>query len=308
MTQGRSLLRIIVCDDDPADRKLIRTYFKQIHTPEIALMEATSDEELHSILNKGRVDLILLDVHMPGRSDFDWLGQVIQRNVAPVVVMSGLGSEEVAVKALHGGAVSYLPKSRLSAEALKDIVEEALQRWDGMQRSKANQEELERLATIDALTGLYNRRVILRQLGDHIRFSLRYKDELSLIMLDIDHFKQVNDQYGHLVGDTVLEKMASLIQKGTRDTDVAGRYGGEEFLIILPRTNIPSALDVAERIRRYIESAEMYNDYGAVFHVTVSQGMSLYRHGDDERALIARADQALYAAKENGRNRVETVI
>ena len=307
MTQGRSLLRIIVCDDDPADQKLIRTYFRQVQSPEIALMEASNEDELNAILDKGKVDLILLDVHMPGKADFTCLSQVIQRDIAPVVVMSGLGSEEVAVKALHIGAVSYLPKSRLSLDGLKEMTEEALQRWDGIQRSKANQEELEKLANFDSLTGLYNRRVILRELGYYIRFAHRYKDELSLIMLDIDDFKKVNDEYGHLAGDSVLEKMAALMKAGIRDTDEAGRYGGEEFLVILPRTNVNSALDVAERIRRNIEAANMIDDSGDVFHITVSLGLSLYQDGDDERSLISRADQALYAAKSNGKNRIETI-
>ena len=125
-------------------------------------------------------------------------------------------------------------------------------------------------------------------------------------MLDIDHFKQVNDHYGHLTGDDVLENVAALVRQSIRDTDRAGCYGGEEFIIILPKTDLPTALYVAERIRKAIEAAEMKAPEGDVFTITVSQGLSSYEPGEDEHSLISRADGALYRAKGNGRNRVET--
>jgi len=174
-----------------------------------------------------------------------------------------------------------------------------------MQQSKANQAELERMAYVDSLTGLYNKRAIMHKLGERMKLARRYGEQLSLIMLDIDHFKKVNDRYGHIVGDDVLEKCATLVRQNIRDANTLGRYGGEEFIIVLPHTDLSSALDVAEWIRKTIETAKMTDSQGSVFGITISQGLASYKSGEDEHSLIARADAALYAAKEKGRNRVE---
>ncbi len=171
---------------------------------------------------------------------------------------------------------------------------------------KHKEEVLQEMATIDVLTGLNNRRAILHRLDEEIKRATRYREELGLLMLDIDHFKKVNDQYGHLTGDDVLEKVATLVRQNIRGSDTAGRYGGEEFVIILPKTDLSPALVVAERIRKTIEMAEMKDSEGNVFGITVSLGLSLYRPDEDEYSFISRVDNALYKAKENGRNRVET--
>ena len=119
-------------------------------------------------------------------------------------MLTGSGNEEIAVQSLQKGAVGYLPKTSLSPEKLVSTIEDALNRWQQIRQSQANQEELERLANIDPLTGLSNRRALLRKLSEQISYTHRYQDKLSLSLLDIDHFKQVNDRYGHLIGDDVL--------------------------------------------------------------------------------------------------------
>jgi len=301
-----SLLKILVCDDDPADRKLVRTYLRQMTDREIVLLEAGQIAEIQNALDKGRVDLVLMDIQMPEKSGMEWLAEIVEKETAPVIMMTGSGSEEIAVRSLQEGAVGYLPKSSLSRENLMKTIDAALEKWRRMQQGKADQEKLERLANFDLLTGLENRRAILRRLEEQIKHANRYKEELSLIMLDLDHFKEVNDHYGHLTGDDVLESVATLVRQSIRDTDTAGRYGGEEFIIVLPKTDLPTALYVAERIREAIAAAEMRDSEGNVFSITVSQGLSSYEPGEDEHSLISRADVALYRAKEGGRNRVET--
>jgi len=301
----QSLLKILVCDDDPADRKLVRAYLKQVTGRKIVLLEAGQMAEIQNALGKGRIDLVLMDIQMPEKSGMEWLAEIVEKQIAPVVMLTGSGSEEVAVQALQEGAVGYLPKSSLSTEKLATTIDAALEKWKQIQQGKANQEELERLANFDSLTELYNRRAILRKLDEQIKHVKRYKDEPSLLMLDIDHFKKVNDRYGHLIGDEVLVEVATLIRRNIRNTDTAGRYGGEEFIIILPKTDLASALDAAERIRKVVEAAEMKDSEGNVFGITVSQGLSSYKPGEDEHTLISRADDALYRVKENGRNRVE---
>jgi len=303
---NQSLLKILVCDDDPADRKLVRAYLQQIDSREIVLLEAGQRAEIQNALDKGRIDLVFMDIQMPEKSGMEWLAEIVEKQTAPVVMLTGSGSEEVAVQSLQKGAVGYLPKSKLSTEKLAETIDDTMKRWRQIQQGRANQEELERLANIDSLTGLLNRGAILRKLSEQMKHAKRYRDELSLSLLDIDHFKKVNDQYGHLTGDDVLEQVAILMWQNIRDADIIGRYGGEEFIIILPRTGLSSALNVAERVRKMIEASKMKDPEGNMFGITVSQGISIYKLGEDEHSLISRADNALYKAKGNGRNRVET--
>ncbi|HEY4712149.1 MAG TPA: diguanylate cyclase [Dehalococcoidia bacterium] len=299
------LLKILVCDDDPADRKLVRTYLQQVTGREVVLLEASQTEEIQNALDKGRIDLVLMDNQMPGKSGMEWLAEIAKKQLAPVVMLTGSGTEEIAVQALQEGALGYLSKDSLSQEKLVNTIDATLDKWTRLQQASANKEELERLANFDSLTGLHNRQAILGKLGELINRAKRYKENFSLSMLDIDHFKRVNDRYGHLTGDGVLEKIAALIRQNIRDTDIAGRYGGEEFIIILPQANLPSARVVAERIRNIIENTEMKDSAGNVFAITVSQGLSGWERGEDAHSLISRADEALYKAKANGRNRVE---
>lgn len=166
--------------------------------------------------------------------------------------------------------------------------------------------EYERMASYDTLTGLLNRRAILEKAGEWLHHMRRYNGHLSVAMLDIDHFKRVNDRYGHRVGDRVLAALSSMMQRSIRNTDFVGRYGGEEFLILLPHTDAVGAGVMAERVRASLAGVPMHDAEGATFKVTASLGIAEYIDGDDEDSLLSRADAALYRAKEAGRNRVET--
>jgi len=301
-------LKILICDDDPADRKLVRTYLQRITDREIVLLEAGHTEEIQDALDKGRIDLVLMDNQMPGKSGMEWLAEIAKKQLAPVVMLTGSGTEEVVAQAFQEGAVGYLPKGSLSREKLSNIIDVALDKWTRLQQAMADKEKLERLATFDSLTGLYNRRATLGKLRELITLANRYKEDFSLIMLDIDHFKTVNDRYGHLTGDEALEAIATLIRRNIRDTDIVGRYGGEEFIIILPKTALSSAWVVAERLRSIIEKAQMKDSAGNVFAITVSQGLAGWERDEDAVSLISRVDEALYKAKEKGRNRVQILL
>jgi two-component system cell cycle response regulator len=300
-----SPLKILVCDDDPADCKLVRAYLHGTTDREIVLLEAGSMDEIQNALDRGRIDLVLMDIQMPGKSGMEWLAEMVEKQTAPVVMLTGSGSEEMAVQSIQDGAFGYLPKSSLSREKLEKTMDAGLQKWRRMRQGKADQEELERLANVDALTGLDNRRAILRRLDEQIKHANRYKEELSLVMVDMDYFKVVNDQYGHITGDRVLAGVATLIRQNIRDADAAGRYGGEEFIVVLPKNDLSSALHAAERIRKVIEAAEMKDFAGSAFRITASQGVASHKPGEGVESLISRADNALYEAKANGRNRVE---
>jgi len=310
MTQEikQPLIKILICDDDQADRKLVRTYVKRMTDREIVLLEAGHTEEIQNALDKGRIDLVLMDNQMPGKSGMEWLAEIVKKQLAPVVMLTGSGTEEIAAQAFQAGAVGYLPKGSLSQEKLQNIIDVALDKWTRLQQAMADNEKLEILATFDSLTGLYNRRAILGKLRDLINLAHRYKEDFSLSMLDIDYFKRVNDRYGHLTGDEVLEKIATLIRRNIRDTDIVGRYGGEEFIIILPKTNLSASWCVAERLRITIEETEMKDSAGNVFAITVSQGLAGWERDEDATSLISCADEALYKAKEKGRNRVQILL
>jgi diguanylate cyclase (GGDEF)-like protein len=165
--------------------------------------------------------------------------------------------------------------------------------------------ELERLAYYDTLTGLFNRRAILEKLDEWLCQVRRYKDRLSVVMVDLDHFKHVNDTLGHRTGDRVLADVAGLMRRSVRQADFCGRYGGEEFLVILPRTDAAGAAIMAERLRAAVEGTPMRVPQGRSFKVTISLGAAEWCDGDNEDLIIGRADAALCRAKERGRNRIE---
>lgn len=165
--------------------------------------------------------------------------------------------------------------------------------------------ELEHLATTDGLTGLANRRRLFEHLEQEVYRAQRYDTALSLIMFDIDHFKRINDSWGHATGDWVLRKIARETRQLLRRTDKAGRYGGEEFVALLPETDLAEAMSLARRLNRQISCTVITPEHGSPIPVTISAGVATLAPGESGEALIHRADQALYRAKQGGRDRVE---
>jgi diguanylate cyclase (GGDEF)-like protein len=300
----KEILKILICDDDSQDRKLIRHYINLISDRNIVVLEAERTHEIQAALEKGRIDLVLLDLQMPEKTGMQWLRDIVERQLAPVVILTGHGDEEAAIASFQNGAVDYLPKANLSPERLNQTIKDAINKWEKELLLRIDKEQLEGLIGADVLTGTLNRRAIMTKLDDEIVQARRYGMEFSLIMLDIDYFKKVNDNYGHLVGDDVLEKIGSILIKRIRETDAVGRYGGEEFLIVLPNTILDTALTAASRIRRTIMNARFRDTKGHPFKVTASQGLTSYVSGDTKRSIIERADRALLIAKNAGRNRV----
>ncbi len=176
-----------------------------------------------------------------------------------------------------------------------------IRRVDAQQRHILQQNvDLERLSMTDMLTGVLNRHGLQRRNSELMNRATRFGHPLALLMLDLDHFKQINDQHGHPVGDQVLKRFAETIQANLRGSDIFGRWGGEEFLVIAPHLNLNDAEKMAEKLRHAIETAE----FDSSIHLTTSIGVSEYSPGEPVSELIKRADHALYAAKDAGRNRV----
>ncbi len=214
------------------------------------------------------------------------------------IVVHPLGNEADPVGALVLTGGDYDPAVAMyGIRSLCDAATLLVQRFRLQQR-------ISRDAMMDGLTGLFNRKAFLQNVGGTFSFCRRHGQDLSLLMLDADHFKQVNDRYGHLAGDRALRFIADVIRRGLRESDIAGRYGGEEFAIALPHTAGEGAFRVAERIRRLCSASPVLIGHHKV-RLTVSIGVStMDRSTESLESLIAAADEALYAAKRAGRNRV----
>ena len=167
-----------------------------------------------------------------------------------------------------------------------------------------NIKRLESAAAFDAMTNCYNRREFNRLIEHNIASAKRYQRNLSIIMFDLDHFKRVNDQYGHLVGDLVLRKVAEAIQSKIRKGDYLSRYGGEEFVLVLPDTKRTRAMELAERLKQVVAALQIKTPEGDTVKITASFGVASLRKDDDREGLIKKADDMLYKAKAAGRNRV----
>lgn len=288
-------MKVLIIDDDPASVALARQWLKKDGH---GIVTAADGEEGLAMAVREEPDLILLDVQMPGMNGF----QVCERLKAdsrirhiPVIFLSAADETREKVKGLDLGAVDYVTKPFDRFE-LPARVRAAL-------RTKRLQDLLTVYSEIDSLTEVYNRRVLMERLEQEWNRTRRYSTTVAFIMCDIDHFKNVNDTHGHPTGDQVLERIATLLRKSVRSSDMVGRYGGEEFGIIMVNADRASAASAAERYRKKIESMDFHSRRGE-FRVTVSFGVADSRGKDSVNQLINAADRALYKAKETGRNTV----
>jgi diguanylate cyclase (GGDEF)-like protein len=262
-----------------------------------------------------RPDIILLDVILPRMDGYEicrWLK--LEETTKGILVITLTIKKEISdkISGLHIGADDYLPKPynelELNARIYSLLRTKALQ--DELRQKNRQLEELlhkvNYMAITDALTGLYNRRHFHDVLISEYERARRYKTPFSIVMLDIDHFKRINDTFGHSVGDSVLKEVAEILKRNIREIDTASRYGGEEFMVILPNTRKDHALIVAERTRMMIAQHSFRRlDRNITMSIGIS-GMPDEKAESDEK-LLRCADFALYRAKDLGRNRTVTV-
>ncbi|MEA2091288.1 MAG: diguanylate cyclase, partial [Campylobacterota bacterium] len=223
----------------------------------------------------------------------------------PVIFITAKTDEDSIVKAYDIGGIDYITKPFKSRELLARVKRE-LKMQNLIHDLEESKEELRLLASIDPLTKLYNRRYFSKA-SEHIFYlSKRNNSTLSIIMLDIDNFKKINDTYGHQVGDDVLVTIASALQGFIRKSDIVCRFGGEEFLMLFPQTPIDKALLISEKIRLKIEDTVVSLENKKELKFTASIGVSQINHEKDKSIedMIKRADDALYEAKNSGRNRI----
>lgn len=291
---------ILAIDDSPEIHQLLKVRLKNL---DIELTHAMNGSDGFTQARSDMPDLILLDVVMPDGSGFD----VCQRLKAepdtqniPVIFITGASDVAQKVRGFDVGAVDYIQKPFDPAE-LQARVRAAL-------RTKRYQDMLAQRAMIDGLTGLWNRTFLDQRMHEEVSAAQRYDRPLSLIFLDADRFKLLNDTYGHPFGDHVLQALGEVLHSNARTSDWPCRYGGEEFAVILRETEQDGALIMAERIRQNIEELEM-RTAGQAVPVTASIGVSsteLCMNPCDlsPEWLIKSADDAVYEAKQTGRNRV----
>jgi two-component system cell cycle response regulator len=303
--------RILVVDDHEDNVELLRA---RLEAWGYRVDSARDGKEALEAVQREPPDLILLDVMMPS-IDGNEVARRIKQNPAlpfiPIIMQTALDSTESKVEGLEAGADDYITKPIEFAELkarlrsmlrIKRLQEELEEREREL--LEAN-ERLRHMSRTDALTSLENRRSIERQLDTMFAHSQRYSEPLSCVMSDLDRFKSVNDEHGHHAGDAVLKQYASILKKAAREIDVVGRYGGEEFIVLLPGTVLDAAVTFAERVRKEVEAHTFVFDGGSVRR-TASFGVAGWPHPrvtDAERTVRA-ADDAMYVAKETGRNRV----
>ena len=246
---------------------------------------------------------------MPGFDGLKVLGLKASRKELeqiPVIILTAEDDLNRKAEILERGASDYVTKPFHEKELLARVrIHTKLKLLQDELMEKNAQ--LEALAITDPLTGLANRRRLMSRLDEEVSRAQRYKTPLSVVMIDIDHFKQVNDTHGHAMGDAVLRNIGAMLKSCVRTTDLAARYGGEEFTLVLPHTDVPAALQVAENLRIRFSEIEHQLD-GVTLRKTASMGIAA-RDGQGEvpqaEDLLKYADEALYHAKQNGRNQVQ---
>jgi diguanylate cyclase (GGDEF)-like protein len=307
----RKKKRILVVDDHEDNIELLRA---RLEARGYEVEGASDGQAALDAVKRVCPDLILLDVMMPKMDGIE----VVRRLKAnaelpfiPVIMQTALDSTENKVEGLDAGADDYITKPINFAELEARV--NSLLRIKTLQSALAAREkelselndQLTRISITDGLTQVENRRSLNERLHEMWQHSVRLHEPISLVMCDIDKFKSVNDNYGHQAGDSVLKEFAQLLKSEAREIDRVGRYGGEEFLLILPGTVLDAAVTFAERLREKVAGHTFTYDGGTLCR-TMSCGVASSPHPrvKDEDGLLRAADDSLYVAKETGRNRV----
>jgi diguanylate cyclase (GGDEF)-like protein len=296
--------RILVADDDAVSREYVSSLLRT-HG-----MTVEAVEDGHRAVARARdmqLDLVLLDIIMPGMDGLDscrLIKSITQDTFLPVVLLTAKTDTDSRVSGLRIGADDYVCKPFDERELLARV--NNLLRIKRMHDHVSNaKQRLATLAVQDELTQLYNYRYLHSRLNEEFKRAERYREPLACVMIDIDHFKHVNDRRGHDVGDDVLREVALRLTQAVREIDVVARYGGEEFLLVLPSTNFSGALSVADRVWRAIGNSPIALQARSE-NVTASMGVAVYPSRDikNKDQLLKAADRALYQAKNEGRDRI----
>ncbi|HEX9446245.1 MAG TPA: diguanylate cyclase [Candidatus Binatia bacterium] len=292
-------LTVLIAEDNPDQLEILQTILSH---GRYRVLCAVDGEEAWEKLASEPVDIALLDIMMPKITGLEVCRRIREdpnlKNIY-VIFLTAMVSGEDRVKGLELGANDYMTKPY--------YVPELMARLSVGERLTHQRKEMEKQAAHDPLTGLSNRRMFEERIGLEFERAKRYGRPMSILMLDVDDFKKINDRYGHHWGDVVLQAMARVLEERTRKSDICARYGGEEFILMLPEIALEGGLQAAEKLRQEIASLKFDPDSGPSFSLTVSIGVASMsaRRYETSQAVVQDADQALYRAKRSGKNRVE---
>ena len=307
--------RILVVDDHEDNVELLRA---RLEARGYVVEGASDGQAALDAVERSCPDLILLDVMMPKMDGMEVVRRLKAKRESkelpfiPVIMQTALDSTENKVEGLDAGADDYITKPINFAElearvnSLLRIKKLQSDLAESKQELSELNDKLRRISLTDGLTDIDNRRSLEERLREMWQHSDRLREPIALIMCDIDKFKSVNDNYGHQAGDSVLKEVAQLLKSEAREIDRVGRYGGEEFLLILPGTVLDAAVTDAQRLRARVEGHTFLLPDGRTITRTISCGVAAWPHPrvTDQEELLRAADDALYVAKETGRNRV----
>ncbi len=286
--------RVLIADDDAEFRSLLVRRAKKMG---LAITEFDNGREAVEALRRDSFDLLVVDLYMPGFTGLEVVQQALARDPdMQAIILTGAATVETAVEALRSGVYDYLTKPLDSLADFELTVTRALEHRRLILENQRLFAEVQRLAITDPLTGLYNRRRLDEALTSEFERARRYKRPLSMIMLDMDSLKTINDTYGHPAGDTALKLVADAIRSQIRRVDLPARFGGDEFIVLLPEVEHAVAMRIAERIRNQLRPKRPTDDM-----FTVSGGVAqLQAEHASAEDLLRTVDQALYRAKRDG--------
>ncbi|MGI8906606.1 MAG: diguanylate cyclase [Candidatus Sumerlaeaceae bacterium] len=296
--------RVLIVDDEPMNVDMLG---RRLTSRGYMVASAANGQEALRAVKGSLPDVMLVDVNMPGMSGLELLDKLRadeSTTAVPIILVSALSDTENIVRGLQRGANDYVTKP-INLPVLLARIETHLKMSSLVSQLENQKEILAKLAASDDLTGIYNRRSLFESLEIDLARAQRYRHELTVLMMDLDHFKNVNDLHGHAAGDAVLRQFADRISSHLRSTDALFRYGGEEFCAVLPESNHEQGMLVAENLRNVVLS-EPFRYEDLELTLTVSIGLSTFALPKPLSAaeLLDRADKALYEAKNSGRNRV----
>ena len=299
--------RVLVVQAEPSERAFQRSLFAEAG---MSVVEACSGSEALDYLATDHPDLVVLGRMLPDMDGLDLLPRLksSELDFLPVLVASHRSETAERVRGLQLGADDYISRPCDPAELLARA-RALLRTKQTHDRIRKLQLTLEQMVVSDPLTGLHNRRFLMDRLLQEMQRSDRHGEPLAFAMIDLDGFKTINDLYGHVLGDKVLRAVGNAISRSIRVSDIAARYGGDEFAVILPQTPPEGAMRVCERLLRAISEGGFQDDSGKLCRVTASLGLAYYPADDVETPedLVHSADGALYGAKRSGKNRYTAV-
>ncbi len=289
-------MKVLIIEDNPDHAELARLALEPHF--EVYLSESGEDalQYLEGPAQNNRPAAILLDYSLPGIDGLAVFERIMERGYdIPVIMVTGQGDESIAVEAMKKGAYDYMVKSGNYRAVLPAVIYKAVKQHEVAAEKARLALELERLVITDDLTGLFNRRHFYQKLEEEMVRAKRQNGKLSLILFDLDNFKEYNDTFGHLEGDSALKEVGGIILSSIRDkVDSGCRYGGDEFAVILPGADIKHASAVAGRIRRSVREKKLGN-------IGISTGIAEYDPESSVEDFIKTADDALYEVKKGGR-------